>query len=69
MVKRILKGIVVSDKSDKTIVVEVSRRFVHPNWGHIYSSFHCLNNNQVSLAWQERGLCAKIEMIWNIFAS
>ncbi len=30
MPKRILNGVVVSDKSDKTIVVKVERRFTHP---------------------------------------
>jgi small subunit ribosomal protein S17 len=30
MPKRILQGVVVSDKADKTIVVEVERRFTHP---------------------------------------
>ena len=30
MPKRILKGTVVSDKTDKTIVVEVERRYTHP---------------------------------------
>jgi len=30
MPKRILQGIVVSDKTDKTIVVRVERRFTHP---------------------------------------
>jgi small subunit ribosomal protein S17 len=30
MPKRILHGVVVSDKSDKTIVVKVERRFTHP---------------------------------------
>jgi len=30
MPKRILQGVVVSDKSDKTIVVSVERRFTHP---------------------------------------
>lgn len=30
MPKRILQGTVVSDKSDKTIVVRVERRFAHP---------------------------------------
>ena len=30
MPKRILQGTVVSDKSDKTIVVKVERRFAHP---------------------------------------
>lgn len=30
MPKRILQGVVVSDKNDKTIVVKVERRFIHP---------------------------------------
>ena len=30
MTKKILKGIVTSSKSNKTIVVEVTRRFKHP---------------------------------------
>jgi small subunit ribosomal protein S17 len=30
MPKRILQGVVVSDKNDKTVVVEVQRRFTHP---------------------------------------
>ena len=30
MPKRILQGTVVSDKNDKTIVVNVERRFTHP---------------------------------------
>jgi len=30
MPKRILQGIVVSNKQDKTIVVRVERRFTHP---------------------------------------
>lgn len=30
MPKRVLQGIVVSDKNDKTIVVNVERRFTHP---------------------------------------
>jgi small subunit ribosomal protein S17 len=28
--KRILQGVVVSDKADKTVVVRVERRFKHP---------------------------------------
>ncbi len=35
MPKRILQGVVVSDKMDKTIVVEVERRIQHP----IYKKF------------------------------
>jgi small subunit ribosomal protein S17 len=30
MPKRILQGVVVSDKNDKTIVVKVERRLLHP---------------------------------------
>lgn len=30
MPKRILQGVVVSDKNDKTVVVKVERRFAHP---------------------------------------
>jgi small subunit ribosomal protein S17 len=30
MPKRVLYGIVVSDKNDKTIVVQVERRYTHP---------------------------------------
>lgn len=30
MPKRILQGVVVSDKGDKTVVVKVERRFMHP---------------------------------------
>jgi small subunit ribosomal protein S17 len=30
MPKRVLQGLVVSDKTDKTIVVKVERRFTHP---------------------------------------
>ena len=30
MPKRLLQGIVVSDKGDKTVVVKVERRFTHP---------------------------------------
>ena len=30
MPKRILEGVVVSDKSDKTVVVKVERTFLHP---------------------------------------
>jgi small subunit ribosomal protein S17 len=30
MPKRVLQGVVVSDKNDKTVVVQVERRFTHP---------------------------------------
>ena len=33
MPKRVLQGVVVSDKNQKTIVVKVERRFTHPVMG------------------------------------
>ena len=30
MPKRVLRGVVVSDKNDKTIIVKVERRIMHP---------------------------------------
>ena len=35
MPKRVLQGVVVSDKNDKTVVVRVERRFMHP----VYKKF------------------------------
>ena len=37
MTKRVLKGKVVSSKSDKTIVVAVVRKFQHPFFGKVIS--------------------------------
>ena len=37
MTKRILEGHVVSSKGNKTIVVEVKRRFTHPFYGKVIS--------------------------------
>jgi small subunit ribosomal protein S17 len=51
MVKRILKGKVVSDKSNKTIVVEVSRRFVHPRYKKVmtvYKKYHAHDEHNKS---------------------
>jgi len=33
MPKRVLQGVVVSDKNAKTVVVQVERRFIHPVLG------------------------------------
>ncbi len=33
MPKRVLQGVVVSDKNAKTVIVEVERRFAHPMLG------------------------------------
>jgi small subunit ribosomal protein S17 len=38
MPKRVLMGKVVSDKADKTVVVEVVRRFKHPLIGKVVQS-------------------------------
>ena len=35
MTKRILKGTVIKDKSDKTVVVMVKRKFTHPFFGKV----------------------------------
>ena len=35
MTKKILKGIVKSSKNNKTIVVEVTRKFKHPFYGKV----------------------------------
>ena len=35
MTKRILKGKVVSSKGNKTVVVEVNRKFQHPFYGKV----------------------------------
>mgnify|MGYP001185615388 CR=1 FL=1 len=35
MSKKILKGIVTSSKSNKTVVVEVIRKFKHPFYGKV----------------------------------
>jgi small subunit ribosomal protein S17 len=53
MAKRILKGKVVSDKSNKTVVVEVSRRFVHLKYKKVmitYKKYHAhdeKNNSKI----------------------
>ena len=36
-VRRTLRGVVVSDKMDKTIVVRVDRTVVHPKYGKRYT--------------------------------
>jgi small subunit ribosomal protein S17 len=36
--KRILEGVVVSDKMDKTVVVKVDRFIKHPKYGQVHES-------------------------------
>ena len=38
MTKKILKGKVIRDKSDKTVVVLVKRKFVHPSFGKVMTT-------------------------------
>ena len=53
MTKKILKGKVVSDKNNKTIVVEVTRKFRHPFYGKIIKrskKYHAHDeNNEFSI--------------------
>ncbi|GEM48627.1 30S ribosomal protein S17 [Deinococcus cellulosilyticus] len=35
MPKKVLQGVVVSDKADKTVTVKVERRFKHPLYGKV----------------------------------
>ena len=37
MTKKILKGTITSAKNNKTVVVEVKRRFTHPFYGKVIS--------------------------------
>jgi small subunit ribosomal protein S17 len=48
MPKRVLQGVVVSDKNAKTVVVEVERRFTHPVIGKTIrrsKKYHAHNEN------------------------
>jgi small subunit ribosomal protein S17 len=50
MPKRVLQGVVVSDKNPKTVVVKVERRFVHPVMGKIVrrsKKYHAHNEQGV----------------------
>ena len=39
MPKKILQGVVVSAKTDKTVTVKVERRYAHPKYGKTVSDF------------------------------
>ena len=48
MTKKVLKGKVTSSKSNKTIVVEVTRKFKHPFYGKVISrskKYHAHDEN------------------------
>ena len=51
MPKRILQGVVVSDKMDKSVVVRVERRVMHP----VYKKYIKLSKNYT--AHDEKNLC------------
>ncbi len=49
MTKKILKGVVTSAKNNKTIVVEVTRKFKHPFYGKVIKrtkKYHNHNNRR-----------------------
>ena len=51
MTKRDLKGKVVSSKGNKTIVVEVNRKFQHPFYGKVISrkkKYHAHDENNIA---------------------
>ena len=51
MPKRILQGTVVSDKNDKTIVVEVERRYTHPLYKKVVrrsKKYHAHDENNLA---------------------
>ena len=35
MTKKILKGVITSTKNNKTVIVEVTRKFAHPYYGKV----------------------------------
>ena len=48
MTKRVLSGVVVSDKNDKTVVVKVKRKYIHPFFKKVISSskkYHAHDEN------------------------
>ena len=51
MTKKILKGTVVSAKNNKTIVVEVTRKFAHPFYGKVIKKskkYHAHDENNTA---------------------
>ena len=55
MPKRVMQGVVVSDKEDKTVTVRVERRFTHPLYKEGYSTFEevrCARRSQYLQDWR-----------------
>jgi len=57
MPRRVLQGVVVSDKMDKTIVVKVERRVMHP----IYKKF--IKRSKKYHAHDENNLCKQGDVV------
>ena len=49
MTKKVLKGIVTSAKNNKTIVVQVTRKFKHPFYDKIMKSYYLRGNTLLRL--------------------
>ena len=47
--KQVLVGEVISDKMEKTVVVQVTRRITHPVYGKILKRFKKYNSHVVSV--------------------
>jgi small subunit ribosomal protein S17 len=58
MPKRVLQGVVVSDKPDKTVVVRVDRRFTHPTMGKT------IRRSKKYHAHDEKNAYAKGDTVW-----
>jgi small subunit ribosomal protein S17 len=57
MPKRVLQGVVVSDKSDKTVIVNVERRVMHP----VYKKF--VTRSKKYAAHDETNACKVGDMV------
>ena len=57
MPKRVLQGVVVSDKADKTVIVTVERRVMHP----VYKKF--VTRSKKYAAHDEANLCKIGDMV------
>lgn len=58
MPKRLLQGVVVSDKMDKTVVVRVERRVMHP----VYKKF--IRRSKKYHAHDENNACKIGDSVW-----
>lgn len=57
MPRRVLKGVVVSDKAEKTIIVKVDRRFMHP----VYKKY--ITKSKRYAAHDEKNTCAEGDIV------